>query len=264
MSYGVFDLAVRATLLLLATWGAATIIERRGSSAAKRHAVWAGGFVALALLPLCSLLLPRLALPVLPAEAVTLAPAAVGPTLVPTVRATAPGFDATAALATLYLGIVALLVARIVVGRLLLARLWKRGAPLSDPAKLELTQSLCESLGIGRVVAVRISDSAIVPMTWGSFSPSVLLPSEAAHWPAKKWRSVLLHELGHVSRHDSLARLGVETLCAFYWLHPLVWLSARRLRLAQEQACDDLALTGGASAIGYARDLLDSAGAFHR
>jgi len=165
MTHGVLDLAARATLLLLVTWGAAMVVERSGSSAAKRHAVWAGGFAALALLPLCSRLLPRLPLPILPVEPAAAALPAFAPALAPTVTAIAPVFDPSAVLSMLYLSIAALLVGRIIAGRFLLSRLWQKAAPLFDPAKLELTRSLCASLHIRRDVGVRISGSAIVPMT---------------------------------------------------------------------------------------------------
>ena len=164
----------------------------------------------------------------------------------------------------LYLAIAALLVARIAIARLIIERLWRRATPLRSATILEQAAAISVRLGMRRNIAIRIADLEVVPMTWGSINPRVVLPPEALGWGEERWHSVLLHELGHVSRHDSLSRLAVETICAFYWLHPGMWLAARRLRLAQEQACDDLALTHGTPALSYARDLLDCASRDHR
>src|SRR5689334_17930233 len=66
MTYFVADLAVRASMLLGATWLAALALDFAKASAAKRYAVWMSGFIALALLPLGIWLLPRFAMPILP------------------------------------------------------------------------------------------------------------------------------------------------------------------------------------------------------
>ena len=73
---------------------------------------------------------------------------------------------------------------------------------------------------------------------------------------------MLLHELAHVSRHDSFSRSAAAMVCALYWFQPVIWYAARRMRLEQEHACDDLVLSLGAAARAYARDLLEVAGAF--
>ena len=251
------DLALRASLVLAATWSIAHAAGCIGSSAAKRHTIWTAGFAALALLPLCVLLLPTLALPVLPANPVAAAPQIASGSII------ASPAPSDLWMGLLFYGLVAaLLVGRLFVGMLMLEGLWRRSRSLeSTNVQLHLA---VQSLGIDRPVAVRASAEVHVPMTWGFLRPRILLPADARDWHARKWRAVLLHELAHVSRGDSWVRFAVEAVCAVYWLHPAVWLSARRLRLAQEQACDDIVLRHGAAAIPYARELVDSAAAFNR
>jgi len=98
-----------------------------------------------------------------------------------------------------------------------------------------------------------------VPMTWGSARPVVLLPLGAEKWPEDRLRAVLLHELAHIKRRDWLGHRFADIVCALYWFHPLVWLTARRLRTESEAACDDLVLASGMAAPEYARHLLEIA-----
>ena len=99
-------------------------------------------------------------------------------------------------------------------------------------------------------------------MTWGTLRPRILLPAEAAGWTDERRRIVLLHELAHIARRDSFSRSVAAIICALYWAHPAIWYAARRMRLEQEHACDDLVLSLGAKASLYARNLLDVAGTF--
>jgi beta-lactamase regulating signal transducer with metallopeptidase domain len=110
----------------------------------------------------------------------------------------------------------------------------------------------------GRVRAeVRESDLCLVPLASGIVRPVVLLPIEAAEWSDAFVSSALRHELGHIRRRDCITRLLADVLCAIYWMNPLVWFAARQMRIAQEQACDDLVLISGAPADEYASQLVD-------
>ena len=108
-------------------------------------------------------------------------------------------------------------------------------------------------------LALRIARGPAMPMTWGTLAPRILLPAEALSWPADRRRLVLLHELAHVARRDSLGRSAASLACALYWFHPGAWFAARRMRLEQECAADDRVLALGAPARGYALSLLDLA-----
>ncbi|HVM49557.1 MAG TPA: M56 family metallopeptidase [Candidatus Acidoferrum sp.] len=158
----------------------------------------------------------------------------------------------------------ALGLATIALAQVRLFRLVRAVSPLDDPRWNSLLTEACERLGLRRPVRLLQSSGSSMPLTWGWRRPVVLLPAEAAQWPAERCRVVLLHELAHIKRRDCLTQALVRVVCALYWPNPLVWLAARRMCIEREQACDDLVLHSGCRASDYASHLLDIARSFRR
>jgi hypothetical protein len=111
---------------------------------------------------------------------------------------------------------------------------------------------------LGRRVELLGSATRVMPMTWGLWRARLLVPEQAAEWPAGQRRDVLLHELGHVRRWDCLTQLVSQLACAAYWFNPLAWVAARRMQVERERACDDLVLNSGSEPTAYASHLLAS------
>lgn len=251
------ELVLRATLLIGAAWAAAAALRRADASASTRHIAWLLGIAALLALPLLWWLAPALRLPILGPEAAVPAPASL-PTMSTTVGASdspAPWGWPEALLVAYAIG-AALLLLRIAIFRLMLARLWRDARPALDADWQALTASVSNEMRLSRPVALRIASGPAMPMTWGTLAPKVLLPAEAEAWPADRRRLVLLHELAHVARRDSLSRSAASLACALYWFHPGAWLAARRMRIEQEHAADDRVLDAGAPARSYALSLV--------
>src|SRR4029079_9712727 len=103
------------------------------------------------------------------------------------------------------------------------------------------------------------SDVSAMPSTWGIFNPTVLLPGDADTWDEERRRVVLLHELAHVRRKDSLMQIIAQVCCAVYWFHPAVWYTSRKLQSERELACDEHVLALGMNACDYAAHLLEIA-----
>ncbi|MDX1661077.1 MAG: HEAT repeat domain-containing protein [Gemmatimonadota bacterium] len=101
------------------------------------------------------------------------------------------------------------------------------------------------------------SDEVPMPLTAGILRPVVVLPTSALDWSIDRRRAVLVHELAHVRRKDALAHALTWVATAVWWFHPLVRVTARRLRAESERACDDLVLRAGTRASSYADHLLE-------
>lgn len=109
----------------------------------------------------------------------------------------------------------------------------------------------------GRFGPVRFVEADIeLPMTWGVVEATVAVPLNSREWPEERLEAVLLHELAHVRRRDTLTQFLAQLACAAYWFHPMVWFAARQLRVLREYACDDEVITCGVRPSSYAEELL--------
>ncbi len=128
-----------------------------------------------------------------------------------------------------------------------------------DEAWDDLMEELADRLLVYREVKLKMSTGISSPMTWGSWRPVILLPVDADDWSEERRRYVLLHEMAHVKRWDTLTQFGAQLACALHWFNPMVWQGLHRMRIEQEKACDDLVLSQGMKASAYASHLLDIA-----
>jgi beta-lactamase regulating signal transducer with metallopeptidase domain len=153
------------------------------------------------------------------------------------------------------LGALAVL-AWIAAGHLRIALITRRAWAANAKDWTSLLESECAQADVERHVRLFITPEVSTPLTWGIGKAVILLPEDALDWPASHRSVVLRHELAHVARRDTLAQLVAGVTCAVYWFHPLVWLTARRLRAECERACDDRVLSSGTTAADYASHLL--------
>jgi HEAT repeat protein/beta-lactamase regulating signal transducer with metallopeptidase domain len=270
------DLLLKVTLVL----GVTTLglhLTRSRTSAAQRHLISALALCACLLLPLLVRVAPAWSLPLLPRPEPVAADGAARGLIAPGVRAPRPAPAPAPALASDAAGRVPAEPVLSPVELLLLA--WALGAAsilfpfvraawrvsrlahdpaAPEPAWAERAAQLAHAFGLHGVRFVS-GPAGMMPMTWGLRPPVVLLPREADEWPDDRLRSVLTHELAHVSRRDCLTQGLARLACALYWFHPLVWQAARRLHADRERACDDLVLDLGARGADYADHLLQVA-----
>jgi beta-lactamase regulating signal transducer with metallopeptidase domain/HEAT repeat protein len=281
-------LLAKATLLLVAAFGVAVLLQR--ASAGSRHLVWLGILGAILLLPALSAWTPvRLA--ILPAALVPLdnhaqsfsspsidaadatgrrtAAVASGATPNEIDNSEAPTAPASpvpvAALALrpwqvfalIWASVALALVAWLLYGFYSVARIVKRGTHLGSRDWTTPLYEIADRLGIERTPRIVRSDTVKMPFAAGLLQPTIVLPAESDGWDAERRSAVLMHELAHIRRRDLLGHTLGRVACALYWFHPLVWSATRRLRIESERACDDLALTSGLRATNYAEHLLD-------
>ncbi len=165
---------------------------------------------------------------------------------------------ATWAVMAWLVGVVAVL-ARLAVGFVRAGWLVRRAKPVTDETWKTLLLDLADPMGLAGRVSLLQSNRAVMPMAWGLFRPVVLLPHDRNQWSDGLCRMVLLHELAHIKRRDCLVQMLASTVCGLYWINPLVWIAARRLRIERERACDDHVLSRGVRACDYAEGLLEVA-----
>ena len=275
-------LALKATTILAAAALLQALWHRR-TSAATRHLTWTLVVASLLLLPIAWRVAPRWSVAVAgPAahDTTTLAadPAidhgsgtvGVAATTVPDVAppGTAPREATIAGARPVSAWMAALGVYAVGLAGVLLSlalhhwrtrRLAARATEVLDGPWIGLLAAASAELGVRRPVRLLRSRDVVLPMTFGTRAPSIVIPATADLWSDDRRRAVLLHELAHVVRYDCLTQTLALIACAAYWPHPAVWWVARQLRVERELACDDRVLAAGAEAHAYAGHLLDIA-----
>jgi beta-lactamase regulating signal transducer with metallopeptidase domain len=286
------DLVVRASAVLAVAALTACVVRRR-ASASTRHLVWTLAIVALLALPLASSVLPdwivsvpiaepsetRVVSATAPESATVIHDAASRPVTGScdsgarcesgaanaSVATSVPRITVATALTALYavymIGVLLLLL-RLVRDAIAVRRLTRTSRDVNDAAWCALRDDAAAQLRLSRPVRLLRSGRDIMPLTFGTIAPAIVLPASADEWTDDRRVAVLLHELAHVARRDCLVRRIAAFACALYWPHPGVWWAATRLRTEQELACDDRVLAAGATARDYAGHLLDIAHAF--
>jgi TonB family protein len=221
-------LLLKVTLLLAGTL--AVTASMRRASAALRHLICVCGLSGALLLAL-TLLTPAAGPALFRITAFTM-PGAVR------VKQASVGFP-LGVLPWLWLAGTVVVLLRLAVGFARVARLRRSALPSAEPG-------------------IMFADVE-VPVATGLLSPRILLPHEAAAWPAERLDAVLRHERAHLRRADLWTLLLSQLTSAVYWFHPLIWLVAAQLRVEQEQACDDAVLLSGFEPASYAEALLAAA-----
>jgi beta-lactamase regulating signal transducer with metallopeptidase domain len=254
-------------LTIILAIGLTAILLLRRRSAALRHWILAASIVTGAAAPLLEVLLPEWPMPV--ASLFGTAPPPLASTLRFTADAAPTVTESVAEPASATLPWTTIVVAAWMVGSFLgllglvigiarLARLSAHCTPVRTGPWRESADHLAADLGLRRVDILQSANPALL-VTWGLFTPKIILPAGASTWTEPRRRIVLAHEMAHIRRRDWLLHMSAEALRALYWVNPLAWLACRRLRQESEYACDDAVLSGGVAPTEYATHLLDVA-----
>jgi beta-lactamase regulating signal transducer with metallopeptidase domain len=272
-SVSIILILLKASCLLLIALCATLAMQR--ASARSRHVVWLVALGALLVLPALGAWGP-LQLRVLPVTqraagsqvtgiqaAETQAAgsqAAASPTVIqaPESRAALPfGWSLLSTLLAAWAIVAVALLAWLAWGAFQVRRIVHRAEALTDPDWQASLYEIADRLGLDAAPRLLRSDDVKMPFAAGLMAPTIVLPAASDEWNAERRTAVLIHELGHVRRHDLVGHTLGRIACALYWFHPLVWTAARHLRAESERACDDLALAFGTRPSEYAEHLLD-------
>lgn len=91
------------------------------------------------------------------------------------------------------------------------------------------------------------------PVAAGVVQKMIFVPENWNSWSANDQKIVLDHELSHHQRKDPLWRLCVEIARSIHWYNPLTHWMVNRFTLQCEYACDESVLELGADPKSYAR-----------
>ncbi len=139
-------------------------------------------------------------------------------------------------LLSLWVGGTALCLVRLLTGLTYLQRL-RRGL---QAATFE-DDSLVRELELRTGIAPAIYESALVsaPLTFGMRRPIMVVPPGLEQTLERhEVLAVLLHECGHIARHDTRATTVQVLAEAFFWWNPLVHYLSRQVRDVREVLCD--------------------------
>ena len=148
-----------------------------------------------------------------------------------------------AMLASLWIIGVGWSMARLLVAWQWARRLRKHSRVIDDVPLIEQLALQARLYGLRTTPALLESEGNGSPMLIGLLRPAIVIPGGTLRrLVPSEFSMVLGHELAHVQRGDLLWGLAAAAVRALFFFHPLVWLSQRRLNLAQEVAADELAI----------------------
>lgn len=265
------ETVVASQVVLLVGWIATLLLRNR--SAASRHLVWVVAFSIVLVLPVVRLFVPLIPIgkkqPVVISDvAVTyVAPLDGTSSSSPSAavsKAAPPAVEWQAVAGWICAAGSAFLTIHLLLALMYLRRLRRRGSRVDG--LICDRPSLARRAGLKRRWDLRLSTGPIpsTAMTWGVCPPQVLLPEEAPAWPSERLEAVMLHELAHVRRWDSVTQVMAASACALYWFSPVSWLCARAMRAEAEKAADQAVLDAGVPSSDYAEVLIRLASSLSR
>lgn len=139
-----------------------------------------------------------------------------------------------------------------------LKRSLRRDAISSNDPLHRYIVGLAERYGLRPPCTVVVSQEQLGPAVAGVRRPTVILPARlVADRDPAVLRPILLHELVHTTRCDTLSAWLLNAARTIWWFHPLVWWGTRKAEGLVER-CVDLAVTRDlqTSLADYGRSLL--------
>jgi bla regulator protein blaR1 len=107
----------------------------------------------------------------------------------------------------------------------------------------ELLHQCLETTHTKAPVPLLESSRVAGPCLVGWIQPCLLIPTGLVdELSENELKLVFFHELAHLRRRDVAVNWVLSAVQIFHWFNPLVWLVARELRTAREEACDAAAL----------------------
>ncbi|RJW37656.1 hypothetical protein DXC92_21530 [Clostridiales bacterium TF09-2AC] len=111
------------------------------------------------------------------------------------------------------------------------------GEAVADTRILDRMAVIGGQAGIRKPVELYINPLVSSPLLMGLFHPCIVLPE--ADMQETGFDCILLHELTHLRRMDTVYKWLVQFTICLHWFNPLVHLMGREISRACELACDE-------------------------
>ena len=129
--------------------------------------------------------------------------------------------------------------------------------PLTTGREVDALRSLERTLGRGRPLPLRCTETFLEPGIFGIARPVLLWPRAIGErLTDEQMNAVLAHELCHLRRGDNLDALFHLAVQTVFWFHPLVWWIGAQLITERERACDEEVIRHGSEREAYAESIL--------
>lgn len=107
-------------------------------------------------------------------------------------------------------------------------------------------------------IQFRISDRPDqMPMAFGIFKPTVLLPKSWLSLSDQQKQAIIAHEIAHLDRLDPIVNFALQVVMIFCWPNPLIFFCARLIRHESETVADNQALNSVGCPTSYASALVE-------
>ena len=129
----------------------------------------------------------------------------------------------------------------------------------SLPVSGDIAGEWAARIGVRRKVSVRESDYINSPLTYGVVRPVILMPAGAVDMiEDEQLGYIFAHELVHIKRFDSFAKIFVTAAVCVNWFNPFAWVMYALVNRDIELSCDEAVVRriGSASRPGYAMTLV--------
>lgn len=111
--------------------------------------------------------------------------------------------------------------------------------PLEDQKIEKAFEQFTNDIGINRKLILGKSSLVEVPITFGFFTPHIVLPANIINQlPENDIKYILLHELNHYKNKDILVNYIILFFQSLYWFNPFIWFLFNEMRIDREIACD--------------------------
>lgn len=111
-----------------------------------------------------------------------------------------------------------------------------------DTTKDKIILDALISISDNRIPDIVQTAAVNIPCCIGVFRKRILLPEKM--YSKEELHYILLHEYLHLHNNDFLIKILINTICAFYWWNPFVYLLKKDLNQSMELRCDTLATEG--------------------